>query len=89
MREFLCSLVFFGDGGGCAEVGGRFSSVYEGGVVSGRCDVLWVAEAEASEYAVGLDEVEGTSCVQWGGGVAGTDVRHGVRIHPGNVRGIN
>ena len=43
MREFLFSLVCFGDGGKCSENGEGFASVDEGGVVVGRCDVLQVA----------------------------------------------
>ena len=86
MREFLCYLVCFGDGDERAKGSGGFASVDEGGVVSGGGDVLWVAEAVASEYAVELEGFKGMPGVRWGGGVSGTDVRHVVQMHIGNIR---
>ena len=76
IREFLFPLICFGYGGEDAESGGEFAGVNEGGVVVGRGDVLRVAEPAKYEYSMELEGVEGLPGVQWGGGVAWTDVRH-------------
>ena len=75
MREFLFPLVCFGDGGECANSGGGFAGVDEGGVVSGRGDVRWVAESATAEYSVDIEGFEGSPGVRWGGSVAWMDVR--------------
>ena len=79
------SLVYFGDGGKFAKVGGGFSGVDEGGVNGDGGDVLRFAEAVASENAVELEGVKGTPGVRWGGGAAWTDDGHAVQMHLGNV----
>ena len=47
--------------------------------------MLWVAAAEASKYVVELEGVKDTPGVRWVGGVAGTYVRHVVKIHLGDI----
>ena len=56
-----------------------------GGFVRSLGDVIRVAEVATSEYALELEGVKVMPGVQWGGGVAWTDVRNVVHMHLGNI----